>query len=312
MALRALKSEEDIAGVPLDQPILIELPGGISPEEPEEVVKTEKKPAPEPAEPDAKRLQEQLEALQAAQRADRERADRAERLADQRAKEADEARKRNVSLESDIITGGLSAAQSDRDAAKVAFRTAFEAGDASAMADAQSRMGRAEAKILALESGAAEVAERKEVKPEPQQQRQVSWEDQVRGNPNLMSAERDWMLKNETAFRDRDFNIKLNSAYEVAMHKGLIRGSQEYFDHIERATGLKTPEAGEEREVSMQAPVSRSERGPDGKSPSRVTLTPEERDMAKSMGVSEIDYARQKVAFEAARKADPERYSNRG
>lgn len=321
MALRALKTDEDLAGIPLDQPVLIELPGGVEIEGEAAPLET-KKPEPN-LDADAKKLADELEALKAAQKADRERAERAERemaeakrVASERAREAEEARKRNLSLESDIITGGLQAAQNDRDAAKAAFRTAYEAGDAAAMAEAQSRLGRAEAKILALESGAAEVAERKEAKPDPrQEQRQApTFEEHVRSNPQLMTSERDWMIRNEAAFRDPDFNRKLEFAYQGAIQKGVVRGSPEYFDHIERATGLKTAPAEENGELSVQAPPSRSERSVDGRStnPGRVTLTPEERDICRSMGISEIDYARQKVAFGVAQKNDPERYSNRG
>jgi len=324
MALRALKTDEDIAGIPLDQPVLIELPSGVEIEGDASSSLDTKKPDPASnLDGDAKKLAEELEALKAAQRADRERAERAEReaaeakrLASERAREAEEARKRNTSLESDIITSGLQAAQTDRDAAKAAFKTAYEAGDAAAMAEAQSKLGRAEAKILALESGAAEVAERKEAKTEPRQEHRqaLSFEEQVRSNQQLMSAERDWMIKNKDAFSDPDFNRKLESAYQGTIHKGLVRGSAEYFDHIERATGLKAAPAEENNDVSVQAPVTRSERSVDGRSTSsnRVTLTAEEREICRSMGISEIEYARQKVAFGVAQKNDPERYSNRG
>jgi len=84
MALRALKTEEEIAGIPLDQPILVELPGGVV----EEEEKQEAKKAD--IEPDAKRLQEQLEAAQAAQASERARADKAEREAAARTQEADQ------------------------------------------------------------------------------------------------------------------------------------------------------------------------------------------------------------------------------
>src|ERR1700744_4249338 len=122
MALRALKTEEEIAGVPLDQPILIELPGGMSDDLP-----VDKKTPDE----GAKQLQEQLEALQAANKAagDREKAAnertaQAERDAANARREAEEARKRSNDLEGDVITGGLSAAQAERDAAKQALQQA--------------------------------------------------------------------------------------------------------------------------------------------------------------------------------------------
>lgn len=303
MALRALKTEEEIAGIPLDQPILVELPGGVE-DEP-----NDPKPAKTALEPDAKRLQEQLEAAQAAQQAERVRADRAEQQATLRAQEADTERKRRSALEGDVISGGLSAAQSERDAAKVALQSAGEAGDWKAIAEAQSRIGRAEAKILSFESGAAEIAERTETeKHQPVEQRAPkSFAEQISANPNLMQTERDWMLRNEAAFKDGDFNKKLDFAYRGAMDKGLVRGSQDYFDHIERATGLA--EDNEDRSTQVQAPPSRQERDAGGRvNNNRIRLSPEERDTANSMGISEIDYAKNKVKFEEARKADPDKY----
>lgn len=312
MVNRAFKTDEEIAGIPLDQEIMIELPDGVSIETDKPA---EKKTAP--SDPDAKTLQEQLEALQATQRADRERADRAEsevtetrRIASLAAREAQEARQRSAALEGDIITGGLSAAQGERDAAKQSLQQAGEMGDWKAIADAQSRISRAEAKILAFESGAAEVAERREARPEQREQpRQQSWAESVRSNQALMSSEREWMLRNEGSFKDPDFARKIDFAYQGAIQKGVVRGSPEYFDHIERATGLKQP-TGDEGNISMQAPPSRSERSVDGSSSSnRVTLTPDERDMCKNMGISEIEYARQKVRMGVEMKNDPAKYN---
>ena len=320
MALRAVKTEEEIRSIPTDQPILIELPGGVIEDEPDDKkgIKTERL---EPSDPDAKKLQEQLEAALAAQQTEKARADKSEREAAERIAEAnraaEEARKRTSALEGDVINGGLAAAQSERDSAKAALQTAGEAGDWKAIAEAQSRIGRAEAKILSFESGAAEIAERTEAekhKPEPKPavRQAPSFSDAVRSNPDLMQTEKDWMLKNETAFKDADFNKKLDFAYRGAMSAGLVRGSQAYFDHIEKATGLVADNQ-DDRSTSVQAPPSRNERGSDGRpSSNRITLTPEERDMAKSMGVSEIDYAKQKVRFEEARRLDPEKYSSRG
>lgn len=329
MALRALKTDEEIGHVPLDKPVLIELPAGINLGDDDvgndDIAAKGKKVEPEGEDDGAKKLQEQLEAAQAAQKLEREGRERAEReaadakrLADQRTREAADALKRTVSLEGDIISGGLSAAQAELAAAEAELERAGEAGDYKAMAKAQSRIGRASAQIVNLESGAAEVAERKEAKVEPRQETppQRSFEDNVRANAGLLRTEQDWMIKNKTSFDDPDFNKKLEFAYAGAMQKGIVRGSADYFDHIERATGLKAAPAAEERDerdISVQAPVTRNERGTDGRSSNgKVMLTPEEREICKSMGLSEIEYARQKVAFEVARKADPEKYSARG
>jgi hypothetical protein len=105
----------------------------------------------------------------------------------------------------------------------------------------------------------------------------------------------------------------LESAYLSAEKKGLIRGSKDYFEYLERGTGIRKDDApvndDDERELSVQAPVTRSERGTDGRVPSgKIMLNPEEREICRSMGISEIDYARQKVAMAADRKENPEKY----
>ena len=291
--------------------------GGIEDEPEKTEPKTRKTEKLEPSDPDAKRLQEQLEAAQAAQRAETERSAKIEREANERVaraeRDAADARKRTSTLEGDVINGGLAAAQSERDSAKAALQTAGEAGDWKAIADAQSRIGRAEAKILSFESGAAEIAERTEAErhvPERREAAPKSFAESIQANPNLMQTERDWMLKNETAFRDQDFNKKLDFAYRGAMEKGLARGSQAYFDHIERATGLV--EDNNDRSISVQAPPSRDTRGSDGQvSGNKIQLTPEERATAASMGVSETAYALGKKKLDDRRREDPERYSNR-
>lgn len=307
MALRALKTEEEIAGIPLDQPILVELPGGVEPPEQKQEGTTD---------PDAKKLQEQLEATIAAQKASdereriaNERAAKAERETVQARKEADTERKRTAALEGDVITGGLTAAQNERDAAKAALQTAGEAGDWKAIAEAQSQIGRAEAKILTFESGAAEVASRKEERqPEPRQEQQrVDPIAAIDSNPNLLPAEKEWLKAHPDAVLDGARNNELSVGYTRALKKGLVRGTPAYFAELENFMGYESKT--DDGSTQVQAPPSRNERDASGRpSNNRITLSPEEREMAKSMGVSEIDYAKNKVKFEDARRQDPDKY----
>ena len=303
MALRALKTEEEIAGIPLDQPILVELPGGA-----DDPLETEKKEGKKPEiEPDAKRLQEQLEAAQAAQASERARADKAEREATLRSQEADTERKRRSALEGDVISGGLAAAQSERDAAKAALVSAGEAGDWKAIAEAQSRIGRAESKILSFESGAAEIAERVETeKREPPKSQAVDPMAALEARSDLYASEKTWIKEHPDAWTSR--NTELSVGYERAVKKGLVRGTDAYFDFLNEFMGYATPKE-EDRSTSVQAPPSRNDRDSSGRpSDGKVRLDPEEREIAKSLGVSELDYAKNKVKFEAARRADPDKY----
>lgn len=319
MALRAVKTEEEIASIPQDQPILIELPGGVIEDEPgdKKAAKTSKV---EPSDPDAKLLQTQLEAAQAAQLAEAARADKAERDAADRVARAErdtaDARKRTAALEGDVINGGLAAAQSERDSAMTAFKSAFEAGDANGMATAQSKIGRAEAKILSFESGAAEIAERAETEKtqQPRQERQqnVDINTAIDMAANLLPAEKTWLKAHPDAFMPGPRNNELSVGYERAMKQGLVRGTESYFDYLEEFMGYAKPDTND-RSISVQAPPSRNERGGDGRpSNNRITLSPEQREIAKSLGVSEIEYAKNVVKFEQARRDDPEKYSSRG
>jgi hypothetical protein len=317
MAARALKTEEEISAVPLDHPVLVELPDGVG-----EIEVGDEKPTKKiEADDGSKVLQEQLDAMKAANKAAEERnaalereRDTARKAADDRAKELAEQRNRTDSLEGDFITGSLAAAQKERDGAKAKYIRAYETGDASLMADAQSEIGRAEARILSLESGAVEIAERKERKAEPETRLQTTVDPiaAIDANPNLMSVEKDWLKAHQDAVVDPRRNARLGVAYDDAVSKGLIRGTADYFAHLEQFMGYKKAAETEDGETIVQAPPSRQERGGDGRPTNgKITLSPDQREMARNLGITEIEYAKQVQAFEAAKKADPEKYGSR-
>lgn len=311
MSLRAVKTDEEISHIPLDQPILVELPGGVADEEaPEKPGKTAK----EPTYPGAKQLQEQLEAAQAAQRASDARAEKAERDAAQARREAAEATTRSHTLEGDIITGGLASAQAELAAAEAELERAGEAGDFKAMAKAQSRIGRASAQVVNLESGAAEIAERKppvkEAVQEQVRQQPTDINVAIDTAPNLFPAEKVWLKAHPDAFMPGPRNNELSVGYERAIKQGLVRGTPAYFEYLEDFMGYAKSD--NQGSTSVQAPPSRNDRDTEGRpSNSRVTLSPEQREMAKNLGVSEIEYAKNLVKFHAAQKADPDKYGTR-
>lgn len=325
--LRALKTDEEIAAIPLNEPVLVELPSAMSSFDDDEENTGQNISDNKTGNEDdgAKRLQDDLEALKAQNARETARADKAERdrqeavrIAADRDEENKQLRAGRESDESALITNGLAGAQTQRDAAKSEFERAFESGDAKAMAEAQSKIGRSEARILHFESGAAELQERKETrKTEPDtrtvERQQPDFVAAVNANPGLLQAEKDWMIRNKDAFNDPDFNKKLDFAYQGAVSKGdLVRGSAAYFDFMERATGLKKVDHNkddDERDLSVSAPPSRTERGSDGHPTNgKIKLSVEQREIARSMGVSDIDYARQVQNFDAAKRADPEKY----
>lgn len=309
MALRALKTDEETSAIPLDQPVLIELPSNVdfgTDDDDDNTVKI--------ADDDgAKSLQEQFEAAKLAQKASDDRAEIAERDArDARRAAADSARelaaqqRRSDSLEGDVMSGGLAARQSELATAEADLERAFEAGDAKGVAKANGLIGRLSAQIVGLEAGVAEVAERKE-RPAPDTRKPADPVAAIDSMAGLMPAERDWLKAHQDAIVDPKRNARLGVAYDDALSQGLVRGTPTYFQYLDKFMGYTKADEGKETDV--QAPPSRNERSGNGQiNNGQIKLTSEEREIAKNMGVSDIEYARSKQQFEVARKADPDKY----
>lgn len=312
MSMKALRKDEDIAAVPYDQPVLVDLGTEddavqVAPEAP---VEPEKK-VKEPTDDGVNVLKEQMKALEEATKRANDRAAAAEAEADRARRERQEAVKSQARTEEDAIQSSIAAAQAEQLSAKAALKAAFEAGDADALADAQARIGRAAADLREFEKAAAIISERKEApveQPRHQYQAPQDINAAIDANPQFLPTERDWLKKHPEALMDASRNKELEVAYIKATRKGLSRGTPDYFKFLETEMGYAAPEHNE-ADVMTAAPVTRNERGSDGRpSNGRVMLTPEQREIAKNMGVSEIEYARQVMSFEAARKADPDKY----
>jgi len=305
MALKALSKDEDLAAVPSDQPVLVQLPEF-------------EDDALEPVKDGAKTLQEQLDALKAANEVvlKRERDQRIE--AENRAVRAEHERSlalaSKAETETDAVASGLSAAQSEQAAAKQALKVAGESGDWEAIGEAQARIARAASDIREFERAAAGLAVQKEtLQTTPQQtQRPVDINVTIENNPQLLTTEKAWLKDHPEAMTDPYRNKELDVAYMKATRKGIARGTPEYFRFIETEMGYESPEGKQENSMSVSAPSIRNDRGSDGRPTNgKITLTPEERDVAKNMGISDIEYAREKSKFEAARRADPAKYGDR-
>lgn len=317
MALKPLSKNEDLAAIPLDEPVLVELePGdGVA----ETVVDgPERKPDPparkkEPTADDgAAALQTQMEDMRKARV-------RAERERDEARREADEARRTVADTEADLIQNGLTAAQAEEKAARAALKLATETGDVDAQADAMARIGRAAGDIREYERAAAVQSEEKErAKTEPRtEQRRLSVEESIDARTDLTDTERKWLKEHQDAWVDPARNNELGVAYGRAVKAGHVRGTPAYFTFIEDFMGYAKPtddhnrgEGADERTVTVQAPVSRDTRSVVTGRPqsARVELTPEERQFARTAGISDVAYARGKIQLAAAKAADPEKY----
>lgn len=329
--LKPIKDEEELARVPLDEPVLVELepaatgmlaePDG---EREQEVARTA-----DAGEQDdgSKALKAQLEASQEAERRERDRATAAERDAQAAREERDALRTTNTGNEKELLNTSLSGAQAEEAAAQAEFEKAFELGDAKLMGAAQAKIGRAAAKVVHYEGAVAQfdedAAERERIAKEtPKQEERVDIVTAIDRDDKLMPKERDWLKEHTEVLTDPRRNRELSVGYDRALAKGFKRGSDGYFKFLDEFMGFAEPEraADEEDDTDNQrasivsAPVTRDNRSSStGRptTPTRVTLTPAEREAARNMGVSDVAYAKGKLQLAANKQADPERYAGR-
>lgn len=326
--LKPIKDDKELAAVPLDEPVLVELEpvatGALAEADAQDDKGELRVERDEPAD-GAKTLEKQLQASKDAERRERERATNAERDAQEARQETERIRSEQGNTEKELLTNSLASAQADEVAAKAAFKTAFESGDADAMAEAQSKIGRAAARVLNFEGAVAQFdeaaaePERKE-RPEPQ----VDIITAIDRDPKLMPAEREWLKEHTETLTDTNLNRELSVGYDRAIKAGHKRGSDGYFQFLDKFMGYAKPRTDDggggdehddntERGSHMSAPVVRENRSLGGRAPAptRITLSPEQRQLARDMGLTDAAYARGVVKLQENKKADPERFAGR-
>jgi hypothetical protein len=334
--LKPLKDDKDLAAVPIDEPVLVELEpvatgldlgadtdrdkGGDDDDKRQRTRKKDDDTDP------VKVLQTQMEDMR---RANATETARLVREAEEARREATEAKAANTGTEKELLSSSLTGAQDAEAAAQAEFEKAFEAGDAKAMALAQSKIGRAAARVLHYEGAIADFEARPKAEPEGERDGQdkpqqfTSVEAAIDARADLTDVERKWLKEHQDAWVDPARNQELAVAYRRAIGKGLQRGTPAYFKFIEEFMGYSEPGTGDEndddnndedRSAIVSAPVSRDNRSTTTgrpQAPNRIMLNAEQRGLARSMGLTDTQYARGVLQLEQNKKSDPERYRAR-
>lgn len=314
--LKPIKDEKELAAVPLGEPVLVELEPVASGAEPEQ----RSEPQRRDDDDGVSTLEKQLEASKEAERLANERAAAADRRAQEAAAERDRLRSQGADTEKELLSSSLAGAQAEEAAAQADFQEAFENGDAKAMAAAQAKIGRAAAKVVNLEGAiAAHDDDTKASKERPQIEDQVDIVTAIDRDPKLMATERDWLKAHTEVLTDPSINAELSVGYNRALKAGHRRGTPAYFQYLDEFLGFaesskgNEPEA-DERSAIVSAPVTRDSRSSfSGRpaTPTRITLTPEQRELARTMNLTDVQYAKGVLQLGANKKSDPERFAGR-
>jgi antitoxin (DNA-binding transcriptional repressor) of toxin-antitoxin stability system len=178
--------------------------------------------------------------------------------------------------------------------AKIAYKNAYEAGDADALLDAQAKLTRLQNDHYRWDTfkpPARQMAEpnASAIQPQPQPQ------PQVKLSPN---QER-WLSNNDWYGKDRRMTSFALGVHEELVYNGVEPDSEKYYAEIDREMRKTFPDRfsdGEEVEVNARqrkpaavvAPAARS-----AKTPRKIRLTSTQVAIAKRLGLTNEQYAAQ-------------------
>lgn len=261
-----------------------------------------------PAEEDASvAFQKQIEALKRSEQAAKDRAEKANREREEainraKAREAEVVQLRKTTAESNFeaVSSALAAAQAASMAATNEFAQASEAGDHQAAATAQRKLARAEAEIITLENGKAELQERMKAPPSPPEPDKTSVQaDPLASFPPKAQA---YLRSHPQYLNDPVLNAKINYHHQQLIKEGYEAYSDDYIDRISEMMDPKevvttkddddggNPPTGR---ASVSAPVSREAPTSSGTTrDGRITLTALQKEAAKIAGITEVEYAK--------------------
>jgi hypothetical protein len=191
---------------------------------------------------------------------------------------------------------------------KNAIRTAFENGDFDKATDYQEAMATNVAKLMKIEEG------------------KIAYEGQMKERPaapvnsvenfasRLSPRSADWVRNNPEYVTDPRLNRKMLAAHQMAVADGMEADTDEYFGYVESMLSVKNKRdkdphlhaddaeamssasaATQRRQAPPAAPVSRQAPSNTTTRPNVVRLNSAEREMAQMMGMTDQEYAKNKV-----------------
>lgn len=262
---------------------------------PEVVVEGEKTPKVVTPEEGIDQLKANLEASKREAETERNARAEAERRAAQSAGVAERATKEVQDTNLTLVTNAIETIKQSSEMLKANYAAALAAGDHNEVAEIQFKMSESAAKLMQLEAGKAEL-EIEAKRPAPVRQEQADPVERVAAQLSPRSAA--WIRAHPEYARTQEAYQKVVRADAGAWGAGIERDTPEYFEHVERALGLKADDAPvrEEgrRSAPPAAPVNRQPVTAEGGRKETIRLSREEVEMAENMGLTPQEYAANK------------------
>lgn len=207
-----------------------------------------------------------------------------------------------------LVTNAIDTVKRNNELLKFNYREAMSVGDYDKAAEIQERMSSNAAKLLQLENGRQAM----EARPKAQPEAPPSRLDPVEALASQLSPRSAaWVRNNPQYATDQRLFQKMIAAHNLVVSDGIAPDSDEYFQAVEgllntrprqpveQASADPTSDAAKvtQRRTSTSPPAAPVSRAPVGR-PNVVRLTAEEREMAQMMGMTEKEYALNKVALQ--------------
>jgi hypothetical protein len=233
-------------------------------------------------------------AKEAAYREQQEAIDYARRVVE----ENQQLKKRYAAGEVEYVATATNAAELRLDVAKKAYREAYDAGDGEKLVEAQQAMQEATYELREVKKFKAPALQQDE---NAVQQQQVP-QQQVVQPDNRAKA---WQERNTWFGQDEEMTASALGLHEKLKRNGVVVGSDEYYATLDKTIRKRFPEQfeGSETETKVEtprtkpstvvAPATRST------SPNKVKLKASQIQIAKKLGLTPEQYAREQIKLEA-------------
>ena len=196
--------------------------------------------------------------------------------------------------EKNVLMSVQKAVSMEMDAAKRAYREAYDSGDTDKVMEAQERLTQATLKTEKVKNFRPPALQEEETPVQMQSQPAP----QFRPDPSAQA----WQQENQWFGEDEEMTSLALGLHERLKREGVTVSSQEYYRKIDATIRRRFPEKFEEeaeqetrpsRRSSVVAPATRST------SAKRVRLNPNEMSVAKKLNLTPEQYAKAKLEMEA-------------
>jgi hypothetical protein len=212
-----------------------------------------------------------------------------------------------------LVKSAIKTLRGDAEQMKASYKEALAVGDIDRATDIQEKLSETKARLSELKRGRDVM---KAQRQQAQMRGQAPLLPQAGADPvetfasQLSARSADWVRRNPQFVTDPRLNQKMIAAHNLVVADNIAPDTDEYFERVESVLNLRRAEPRQEsdegamseaaqpvqkRTAPPAAPVSRSASTFSGAKPNVVRLTRQEVETAHELGMTEQEYARNKM-----------------